>query len=85
MYTGMREGEICALRWKNVDIAGRSLKVAEALGSVAVLMIETRGLDTPEQDALSLASRRLEELSKRQDKLTKELSQMMSDKEAGAA
>ena len=33
LYTGMREGEICALRWKNVDIAGRSLKVAEALGS----------------------------------------------------
>lgn len=66
----------------NLDTLG--LEIRE-MGSVAFLMIETRGLDTPEQDALSLTSRRLEELSKRQDKLTKELSQMMSDKEAGAA
>ncbi|PWM49324.1 hypothetical protein [uncultured Slackia sp.] len=72
--------------WSDVvnDLDTLGLEIRE-MGSVAFLMIETRGLDTPEQDALSLASRRLEELSKRQDKLTKELSQMMSDKEAGAA
>ena len=72
--------------WSDVvnDLDTLCLEIRE-MGSVAFLMIETRGLDTPEQDALSLASRRLEELSKRQDKLTKELSQMMSDKEAGAA
>ena len=72
--------------WSDVvnDLDTLGLEIRE-MGSVAFLMIETRGLDTPEQDALSLASRRLAELSKRQDKLTKELSQMMSDKEAGAA
>ena len=74
---------------ENTEKSGRDLDTLgleiREMGSVAFLMIETRGLDTPEQDALSLASRRLEELSKRQDKLTKELSQMMSDKEAGAA
>lgn len=72
--------------WSDVvnDLDTLGLEIRE-MGSVAFPMIETRGLDTPEQDALSLASRRLEELSKRQDKLTKELSQMMSDKEAGAA
>lgn len=72
--------------WSDVvnDLDTLGLEIRE-MGSMAFLMIETRGLDTPEQDALSLASRRLEELSKRQDKLTKELSQMMSDKEAGAA
>lgn len=72
--------------WSDVvnDLDTLGLEIRE-MGGVAFLMIETRGLDTPEQDALSLASRRLEELSKRQDKLTKELSQMMSDKEAGAA
>ena len=72
--------------WSDVvnDLDTLGLEIRE-MGSVAFLMIETRGLDTPEQDALSLASHRLEELSKRQDKLTKELSQMMSDKEAGAA
>lgn len=72
--------------WSDVvnDLDLLGLEIRE-MGSVAFLMIETRGLDTPEQDALSLASRRLEELSKRQDRLTRELFQMMSDKEAGAA
>lgn len=72
--------------WSDVvnDLDLLGLEIRE-MGSVAFLMIETRGLDAPEQDALSLASRRLEELSKRQDRLTRELFQMMSDKEAGAA
>lgn len=33
-YTGMREGEVCALRWRNVDLAARTLSVREALGKV---------------------------------------------------
>lgn len=82
----MENAEKSGRDWSDVvnDLDTLGLEIRE-MGSVAFLMIETRGLDTPEQDALSLASRRLEELSKRQDKLTKELSQMMSDKEAGAA
>lgn len=32
LYTGMREGEICALRWKNVDPARGELTVEEAIG-----------------------------------------------------
>lgn len=72
--------------WSDVvnDLDLLGLEIRE-MGSVAFLMIETRGLDTPEQDALSLASRRLEELSKRQDRLTRELSQMMRGEGAGAA
>ena len=31
-YTGMREGEICALRWRDVDINARTLVVRAALG-----------------------------------------------------
>lgn len=82
----MENAEKSGRDWSDVvnDLDTLGLEIRE-MGSVAFLMIETRGLDTPEQDALSLSSRRLEELSKRQDKLTKELSQMMSDKEAGAA
>lgn len=82
----MENAEKSGRDWSDVvnDLDTLGLEIRE-MGSVAFLMIETRGLDTPEQDALSLTSRRLEELSKRQDKLTKELSQMMSDKEAGAA
>lgn len=82
----MENAEKSGRDWSDVvnDLDTLGLEIRE-MGSVAFLMIETRGLDTPEQDALSLASRRLKELSKRQDKLTKELSQMMSDKEAGAA
>lgn len=32
LYTGMREAEICALRWRNVDIEGRYIHVREAVG-----------------------------------------------------
>ncbi len=32
LYTGMREAEICGLRWRNVDIEGGTLKVVESLG-----------------------------------------------------
>lgn len=32
LFTGMREGEICALRWKNVDPDGGVLSVSEAIG-----------------------------------------------------
>lgn len=32
LLTGMREGEICALRWSNVDIEGKSIHVREAIG-----------------------------------------------------
>ncbi len=33
LLTGMREGEICGLRWKNVDIETRRLMVCEAIGN----------------------------------------------------
>lgn len=32
LFTGMREGEICGLRWKNVNPAGGVLRVDEAIG-----------------------------------------------------
>lgn len=32
LFTGMRIGEICALRWKNVDFAHDLIKVREAIG-----------------------------------------------------
>lgn len=32
LYTGMREGEICALRWRNVDLRAGTLDVREAVG-----------------------------------------------------
>ena len=32
LYTGMREAEICGLRWRYVDIEAGTLKVAESLG-----------------------------------------------------
>ena len=32
LYTGMREAEICGLRWRNVDLEGGTLKVVESLG-----------------------------------------------------
>lgn len=32
LFTGMREGEICALRWQSVDFRAKVIKVREALG-----------------------------------------------------
>lgn len=32
LYTGMREGEICGLRWRYVDLGAKTVTVAEALG-----------------------------------------------------
>lgn len=32
LYTGMREGEVCGLRWKNVDLKGGTLWVRESIG-----------------------------------------------------
>ncbi len=32
MYTGLREGEVCALRWKNVDMKAATLRVCESIG-----------------------------------------------------
>lgn len=82
----MENAEKSGRDWSDVvnDLDMLGLEIRE-MGSVAFLMIEAHGLGTPEQGALSLASRRLEELSKRQGKLTKELSQMMSGEGAGAA
>lgn len=33
LYTGMREGEICGLRWKDVDVDSERLMVSDAIGS----------------------------------------------------
>lgn len=32
LYTGMRRGEVCALRWKDVDLDGRIVRVRHAIG-----------------------------------------------------
>lgn len=32
LYTGMREAEICGLRWRNVDLERMTLRVVESLG-----------------------------------------------------
>lgn len=32
LYTGMREGELCALRWGRVDLDAKTITVSEALG-----------------------------------------------------
>lgn len=32
LYTGMREGEICALRWRNVDLGAGTIDVRESIG-----------------------------------------------------
>ena len=32
LYTGMREGEVCALRWSDVDLEGRSISIRRAIG-----------------------------------------------------
>lgn len=35
LYTGMREGEICGLRWRNIDMGSRTLRVVDSLGKAS--------------------------------------------------
>ena len=35
LFTGMREGEICALRWENVEFENHTINVASAIGTGA--------------------------------------------------
>ena len=32
LYTGMREGEVCGLRWSDVDLNGRTMEVCRSIG-----------------------------------------------------
>lgn len=45
LYTGMRRGEMCALRWRNVDIEGGTLRVAEAFGKASKKDVETSNVN----------------------------------------
>lgn len=40
LYTGMRRAEICALRWRSVDIQAGTLRVVESLGAASGRAIE---------------------------------------------
>lgn len=67
LYTGMREGEICGLRWRYVDTRNRTITVAESIGrkdhsAYYVKEPKTGGsrriVDMPEGLAVSMAARR---------------------------
>ena len=45
LYTGMRRGEMCALRWRNVDIEGCTLRVAESFGKASKKDVETSNVN----------------------------------------
>lgn len=45
LFCGMRRGEVCALRWRNVDVAHETLRVAEALGVACHGTIEESDTD----------------------------------------
>lgn len=68
LYTGMREREICGLRWRNVDLKNRTLDVKEPVGraggKVCVKEPKNRGgrrtVHRPEPVARALKARRAE-------------------------
>ena len=71
--TGARRGELCALRWREVDLGARQLTIGRALAQVGRQVIEkgtkthaTRriGLDAGTIDALQAHRRRAEELAR---------------------
>ena len=67
-YTGMREGEVCALRWRNVDFSAQTISVREAIGKdggrLYVKEPKTKGsrrtIPMPEPLAAALRARRAE-------------------------
>lgn len=66
-YTGMREGEICALRWRNVDLDKMALHVCESIGRDAGTCYvkepktpaSKRRIPIPASVAVALRARRL--------------------------
>lgn len=67
-YTGMREGEVCALRWRNVDLESQTISVREAVGKAGGKLYlkepKTRGsrrtIPMPDTLAGALRARRIE-------------------------
>lgn len=45
LYTGARQGELCALRWKNIDIKSGTLRIVEALGRADNADLEAYAVD----------------------------------------
>lgn len=68
LYTGLREGELCGLRWRDVDVEARTLTVSEAIGHDGpkwyVKRPKTEGsariVSYPAEVAADLAARRAE-------------------------
>lgn len=66
LFTGMREGEVCALRWRDVDLEGGTLEVRSAFGYRGSTYYEkapktggsARTLHLPEPLAAALRSHR---------------------------
>lgn len=70
LYTGLRLGELCALRWEDIDFEGKTLTVNRTVQRIAVPghMTKTILLETPPKS----------ESSKRTIPLTPELLQILS-------
>lgn len=43
LFTGMRQGEVCGLRWRNVDTAARTLTVCESIGRASKADLKGNG------------------------------------------
>jgi hypothetical protein len=65
---GLRRGEILRLRWDDIDLAGRTLRVRRALQRVdgALRLVETKTRSSRRTPVLSMAARALERHRARQ-------------------
>lgn len=60
VYTGLRRGEILALRWRNVDLGGRFIEVETSRGSVGGVVFEDVPKTPRSRRSVPLVGRALE-------------------------
>lgn len=53
VYTGMRIGEVCALKWENIDLGKRLINVTKTLQRVYVEKNKTKVIITPPKTKIS--------------------------------
>jgi integrase len=78
LATGMRRGEILALRWKNVDLEKKTVRVVESLEQTKK-GIRFKAPKTNRTRAVLLPEYAVEELQKRKEKQAEELADLKID------
>ena len=75
LYMGLREGEICGLRWKDVDLSRRIMRVSHAIGQSESGTYEKATKNDASTRTLSIPAPLADKLAARRTRMTGELAE----------